>query len=409
MISNISFAQNVELIIMPSDPQSFPIGSGLKVKACNPKNDTDIFVYVFFNDHARDSSQGFKFYQNLVLDKYSNQPGFTFIPYCFESVCPNEYAAHTICDKKIGVLSKDELGTISFFLDTNNSYWKKFIQSPMYVLSQKFFFYTKYIDIGKKTPSSFVLTDNVSSIMSFLDFVIAEKIKKNYPDIKNNYSMDSANLANLTTDRDESYGYVGIKLPFFNQAKFRSGKGEDVNQAPNSVTSTDESYGGIYSIYYLLPEFRGRERKHEVEVGLFWFSNSTVSAMHISNTNFRGFHAGYTYRINSENQKNEFKSRDFNGYIGLGGFLQLGNFDQSIHYGQSYSFSQKFYKDFGFSPALGFEYNKRQKNNMPSRFNFALEARYNIGLLSTDQSSETQYRTGLFSVGFRTDYKISKL
>jgi len=403
MTSNALFAQNDE-IIMPSDPQRFPLGNNSMKKACNSKNDTDVFVYVFFNNHVRDSSQKYMLYQNLVLAKYSNQPGVTFFPYCFESVCPREYASHTICGKNIGALVKDQLATISFFLDTTNYYWKKFIQSPLYLHSQKAYFYIKYIDLGRDTPSSFVLTDNFNSIITFLDFVVAEKIKKNIPTGFDTRLADSANLAALTTDRDKSYGYVGIKFPFFNQAKFRGGMGDANNQTP-SVPSTNKSYGVLHSIYFLLPEYRGRERKHEVEAGLFLFSNSTVSAMHISNTNFRGFHAGYTYRINSEIQKNGYKSSDFNGYIGLGGFFQFGNFDQSIIYGQSYSFSQKLYKDFGFSPALGFEYNGENTK----RFNFALEARYNIGLLSTDQSSETQFRTGLFSFCFRTDYKISKL
>lgn len=406
MTSNALFAQNGEALLA-QDPQKFPLESNLKLTACNIKNNQDVFVYVFCYEDVK-KSINFSLYENLVLAKYSNQPGITFIPYCFENSCPKEYPTHTICDKKIGLLAKEHLVSVTFFLDTNNFYWKKFIQDPMYLHSQKFFFYTKYIDLEKKIPSSFGYTDNLNSITKFLDFVVAEKIKKNYKDKEIIDSIkreaESKQLAILTTDRDKSYGNVGIKLPFFNQAKFRGGIGDANNQTP-SVPSTNESYGGLYSIYFLLPEYRGRERKHEVEAGLFLFSNSTVSAIHISNTNFRGFHAGYTYRINSENQKNEFKSRDFNGYIGLGGFLQLGNFDQSIIYGPSYTFSQKLYKDFGFSPAMGLEYSRGNAK----RLNFALEARYNFGLLSTDQSLETQYRTGLFSVSFRTDYKISKL
>lgn len=149
LTSNALFAQNDE-VIMPSEPQRFPIGLNLTKKACNSNNDTDVFVYVFYNNHVRDSSQKFILYQNLVLTKYSYQSGITFIPYCFESVCPREYASHTICGKKIGELAKDQLATISFFLDTTNHYWRKFIQTPLYLHSQRFFFFTKYIDLGKK-------------------------------------------------------------------------------------------------------------------------------------------------------------------------------------------------------------------------------------------------------------------
>ena len=111
-----------------------------------------------------------------------------------------------------------------------------------------------------------------------------------------------------------------------------------------------------------------------------------------------------------ENQLEGSKSRDFNVYCGLGGFCQFGNFDQSNLSFQVYQFSRSFYKDIGFSPTLGIEYNKKNEvYRRPSRLNFSIEAKAYYGLLSVDNNYESQNRLQLFSLNFRTDYKISKL
>jgi hypothetical protein len=406
IFSLYSFAQDNEHL-MPSDSMNFPIDPVSYKKLCNSSKDSNVYIYVFYDDQVKNNSEKFLFYKNFLYDRYNLFSNIKIINNCFFSLCPKTYAAHTICGDEIGVLTKDDLQVLSFFIDKENLYWRKYIQTPIYNKSQSNFFYTKYIDGGVKKPSKYLKTDNLFAVSKFLDFVEEEKSMSVYPVIKNDVGLDSIRLSSLIRAQKDNYGSVGIKIPVINSLVFRNGSR---NSFDNLFYYSNESTGGIFSGYYLFPENHGRDRKHELEAGFFWLSNSSVSEVHLSNTSFRGLHLGYLYRFNFENQLEGTKSSDFNVYCGMGGFCQFGNFDQSNLSFQVYQFSRSFYKDIGFSPTLGIEYNKKNEvYRRPSRLNFSIEAKVYYGLLSVDNNYESQNRLQLFSLNFRTDYKVSKL